>query len=224
MKHFFKSIVFLVLIGCISFSNLCLAKDFDPKDYAVYTPNGIDLKVKYPVIIGFSPSGNGLSVVNTLQKIADEKKCFIIASNQMRNGADPIYILEQFTQDLAKVFSKKLPIDLKKTVAFGMSGGGMASHLYSFLYPGIISAVITDVGCINEFARSQSEAYPKNKICVFLASPTDFNYSIMKIDLDFLQKHNWNCKWIEFEGGHITASQDKLKEAFEYVLSEFNKK
>ena len=215
-------IFFIVLFSLICL-NYCQAKDFNEKDYSIYIPEGLDTNESYPVILGFSPSGNGKGLINIWKEAADEYNCIIIASNLMRNGAEPVYILEQFSKDLSNELSRNYPIDIKRTIAVGMSGGGMASHLFSFLYPNSVSAVITNVGCINEYARSQTDVYPHNKVCAFLASPTDFNYSIMKIDLNFLTNHDWKCKWIEFQGGHSNAPKDKLKEALDFVLNELNK-
>ena len=145
-------------------------------------------------------------------------------SNKVRNGIDIQAELSVIKNDLINKFSKEYPIDLKKVIAVGSSGGGMASHLFSFLHPDTVSAVITNVGYIHEGTLAQSKIYPQNKICVFLAGTTDYNYKLMKEDLAFLKKHGWTCEWIEFVGGHVMAPQEQRKEALKFVLGELEKR
>ena len=216
--------ILLFLITFISVNSLLEAQDFNSEDYVIFLPKGIASYIPRPVIIGFSPSGNGKDVVNIWQEAAEENNAVIIASNKVRNGLDIQTVLLVIKKDLNEKFSKEYPIDLKKVIAVGSSGGGMASHLFSFLHPDTVSAVISNVGYIHEGTLAQSKIYPQNKICAFLAGTTDYNYKLMKEDLAFLQKHGWTCKWIEFIGGHVMAPQEQRKEALKFVLDELEKK
>ena len=222
----FYRVFLLILISFVfvSLNSSVKAEDFKDTDYVVYLPAGINTYVPRPVIIGFSPSGNGQDVVNIWKEAAEEYNSVIIASNKVRNGKDIQAELLVIKEDLNKKFSKEYPIDLKKVIAVGSSGGGMASHLFSFLHPDTVSAVISNVGYIHEGTLAQSNNYPRNKICAFLAGTTDYNYKLMKEDLTFLQKHGWTCKWIEFVGGHVMAPQEQRKEALKFVLDELEKK
>ena len=217
-------ITLLFLIFLLSINPLAKASDFNPNDYVVFLPTGINSYIPRPVIIGFSPSANGKDVVNIWKEAAEENNCVIIASNKVRNGMDIQAELLVIKKDLNEYFSKEYPIDLKKLIAVGSSGGGMASHLFSFLHPDSVSAVISNVGYIHEGTLSQSKIYPQNKICAFLAGTTDYNYKLMKEDLKFLQNHGWTCKWIEFVGGHVMAPQEQRKEALKFVLDELEKR
>ncbi len=225
MKHRFLSQIILVLIVALfSVNSIAFAREFDPNNYSVYLPSGIKSYVPRPVIFGFSPSASGSDVINIWKEAADECNCVIIASNKVRNGMDIKNELGIIKEDLIKHFATEYPIDLNKIIAVGSSGGGMASHMFSFFYPETVAAVITNVGYIHEKTLAQSKIYPCNKICVFLAGTTDYNYKLMKEDIKFLQKHNWNCKWIEFVGGHVMAPQENRKEALKFVLEELEKK
>ena len=177
----------LFLTSFVFISSISLADGFNPDNYAIYLPTGIKSYVPRPVIIGFSPSGRGQDVINIWQEAADEYNCVIIASNIVKNGMDIQKELINIKNDLNNEFIQEYPIDLKKVIAVGSSGGGMASHLFSFLHPDTISAVISNVGYIHEGTLAKSKIYPRNKICVFLAGTTDYNYKLMKEDLKFLQ-------------------------------------
>lgn len=222
-----QSRIILILFIIISFFSINItakAEGFDPDNYAVFFPTETQTYAPRPVIIGFSPSGNGKDVINIWKEAAEENNCAIIASNKVRNGKDIQAELLVIKKDLNEYFSKEYPIDMKKVIAVGSSGGGMASHLFSFLHPDTVSAVISNVGYIHEGTLSQSKIYPQNKICAFLAGTTDYNYKLMKEDLKFLQNHGWACKWIEFVGGHVMAPQEQRKEALKFVLDELEKR
>ena len=217
------AIIFTVIIAVFSFIPNVYARDFDASDYAVYVPDSADDDKELPVIIGFSAGGSGNSVVNIWKDAAEKYKCIIIASNIVRNGIDIQNELKQIKQDLQNELKTKYPIDLKRVIAVGSSGGGMASHLFSFLHRDLIAGVISNVGYIHEGTIAQSNNYTRNKVCAFLAGSGDFNKPLMKEDLKFLQNHDWKCKWIEFEGGHHMAPEEYREEALEFVLTEINK-
>lgn len=216
--------LFTVLSFVFAIAGAVNAKEFNPDEYAVYVPAGISYDCQNPVIIGFSAGGSGSSVVNLWKEAAEEYNCIIIASNVVRNGMDIQKELKQIKSDLQNNFFNQYPIDPKKVIAVGSSGGGMASHLFSFLHPDLISGVISNVGYIHEGTLAQSKAYPKNKVCAFLAGSKDFNKKLMQEDCNFLRNHGWKCKWLEFEGGHIMAPESYRKDALEFVLNEINDK
>lgn len=217
-------LILLLLTSFVFINSLARADGFNPDDYVIFLPTGINSYIPRPVIMGFSPSGRGQDIIDIWQEAAEEYNCIIIASNLVKNGMDIQKELVKIKSDLKNEFIQEYPIDLKRVIAVGSSGGGMASHLFSFLHPDTISAVITNVGYIHEGTLAKSKIYPRNKICAFLAGTTDYNYKLMKEDLKFLKEHGWTCKWIEFVGGHVMAPQERRKEALKFVLDELEKK
>ncbi len=131
----------------------------------------------------------------------------------------PVY-LKRIVKLINERIAPKYPIKTDCIIAVGTSGGGMASHLFSFFHPETVAGVISSVGYIHENSLKQFDKYPYNKACVFLTSPTDFNYKLMKEDEKFLKKHDWNTLWIEFEGGHRTGPLELRDEALEWILSQ----
>lgn len=212
-------VVFFVVFAVNCFAAPVSSGVFDEGKYAVYIPGGLDDSYVYPLIIGFSAGGNGMEVINTWKSAAEDNNCIIFASNVIKNGMDIQKELVKVKADIIGELSIKYPADLNKIITLGSSGGGMAAHLFSFLHPVFISGVISNVGYIHESSLKQSKKYPVGKVCGFLASPTDFNYKLMREDLKFLNNHNWKCKWIEFEGGHKMAPEADRFEVLEFVLS-----
>ena len=89
MKRFgIFNVLFVLLIAFILVNHNVIARDFNPDNYEVYLPEGIKSYVPRPVIIGFSPSGRGVEIINMWQEATDEFNCIIIASNVVKNGMD----------------------------------------------------------------------------------------------------------------------------------------
>lgn len=198
-------------------------ENYNEEDYEIFVPSNLNPNYKYPIIIGFSASGRGVEVLNIWEEAAKENDCIIIASNLVHNGKDIQKELKRINYDLHNSFSTKFPIDLKKVIAVGSSGGGMASHLFSFLYPKTIAAVISNVGYIHEKSLAQTKVYPRNKVCVLMTGTTDYNNKLIKEDYRFLTNHGWKCKLIEFIGGHVMAPKENRKEALKFVLENLEK-
>lgn len=195
----------------------------DTADYIIYLPSGLSETEEYPLLIGLSPSADASGMIDFWKNTAEKYKWIIYGSKIGRNGMD----LDSSITDIASIIKKDIlpayPIDDKRIIASGISGGAMASHAFSFLYPDMISAIIINTGMINEEYLTEP-AYPTGKIAVLLASPEDFRYNEMQRDRDFLQNLGWKIKWIEFSGGHTMAPEAVYDEAVQWIIDEFNKK
>ncbi len=216
MKKIFLLLALLMPLTCVWAHES--SGIFNERAYCIFVPQGLEAGELYPLILGFSAGGKGKRVVSNWKTAAEKYKCIIVASNVVRNGMDIQKEIEKIKIDVKERLAKQLPIDLNKVLALGSSGGGMAAHLYSFFHKNFIKGVITNVGYIHEGLLKQKSVYPRDKVCVFLASPTDFNYKLMIEDWRFLERQGWACKWIEFEGGHVMAPEEDRLEALRFVL------
>lgn len=192
----------------------------EENEYFLYVPAGLESDRVYPLIVAFSPGGNGRGLVKDWKDLCDKHKCVLFASKIVKNGMNlPIYL-----KRLVKLLHERVvPLCRVKSdgvIAVGTSGGGMSSHLFSFFYPEIVAGVITSVGYIHENSLKKSDVYPRGKVCTFLTSPTDFNYKLMKEDEKFLKNHDWNTLWLEFEGGHRTAPEELRDKALGWMLEQ----
>jgi hypothetical protein len=191
-------------------------------EYLIYVPAGLTEGEKYPLIVGFSPSADARGLIKTWKAQADKCHCIIMASRIIKNGMDIPMYLKRFSKLIHEKVATTYPVRLDQVIALGSSGGGMASHLFAFFHPDTVSAVISNVGYIHENSLKHKDTYPKNKVCAFLTSPTDFNYKLMKEDEKFLATLGWKLKWYEFAGGHVTAPDNIREEALTWVLQTLN--
>ncbi len=197
------------------------SETIDEPKYILYVPKGIDYNKKYPLVIALSPSANASSMIGAWKNVAEKHKWLVLASKEFRNNVSTTDIFRNLSSIVSRDLSGKYPIDKSKVVATGFSGGGMGSHVFAFYYPRLISAVIPNVGAIHPECRQEKHKYPRRKLAVFLASPTDNNYEIMKKDRKFLEELGWKTKWIEFKGGHTMAPEKTYQESAAWLERNF---
>ena len=84
----------------------------------------------------------------------------------------------------------------------------------------MLAGLITNTGMMrygNPDAPPFPWDYPRNKVAVLIASPTDFRYQQMLQNRAYLERAEWRVKWIEFEGGHILAPGACYDAALEWL-------
>ena len=192
----------------------------EENEYFFFAPDGLDVSKKYPLLVAFSPGGNGRGLVKDWQDLAQKHNCLLFASKIVKNGMNIPGYLKRIVKLINERIAAQYPVNTSCIIAVGTSGGGMASHLFSFFHPETVAGVISSVGYIHENSLKQFDQYPRQKACVFLTSPTDFNYKLMKEDLKFLKKHDWNTLWLEFEGGHRTGPLELRDQALAWMLEQ----
>ena len=216
-----KEISIIVTIFLLSFCSFAVWADtIDTPEYILYMPSGIDSGQKYPLVIALSPNADAQGMINVWKAISEKYNWILFASKEFKNG-QPFYSdVDYHIMAVVKQLCMQYPIDSSRIIATGISGGGMGSHGYAFIFSEIISAIVVNTGKINEYflEPGQKEKYPQGKIAVFLASPTDFRYQEMKRDQVFLENIGWKTKWIEFEGGHTFAPASAYGEAAEWLM------
>jgi predicted esterase len=209
----------LVITTLGAASEVLLSGSTQLADYSVYVPSGLQPDKKYPLVVLLSPSGDPNQLIERWKSIAERFKWILLASKKFHNGASPLGVFKDITT-LVREDRLKLPIDRKRIIASGYSGGAMGSHMFVYEQPDFISGVIANTGMIDKDYATYPN-YPRGKFVVFLSSPTDFRYRDMQGDRRFLEGLGWKTKWIEFKGGHVLAPSSAYDEAAEWVSKQF---
>ncbi len=202
----------------------------DWPDAMVYQPPGDDTQ-RRPVVFAFSPSGDAGAVIRQWQGLADRFGLIVHASKRYRNHMPDLpdklpVIKAQLDQAMAS-----LPVDTRRVILTGMSGGGSFAQALNIRYPGFASALIINTGRIWE--PFYAEAYgnldalraayrqsPGSRLAVMLMSPTDFRYGEMQRDCQMLTALGWQVRAIEFAGGHQVAPQAVYTQALGWIFDQ----
>ena len=219
MKENFRiGILFVLMLLCVS-PTACepIQKTIS---YEAYVPFYLDPKEKYPMVLLLSPTGDGPALIPLWKDAADHLGWILIASKDHKNGIDYRYLLPRLHRTIEAAI-KKYPVDTRRIIVSGMSGGGMSSHTMAYTYPELVSAIVVNTGMMSEFFKDKEATYPRGKVAVFLASPTNFRYDEMQSDKEMLDRLEWKTKWIEFEGGHVPAPIEDYMQAAEWINDQF---
>jgi hypothetical protein len=195
--------------------NMCLMKE--TSTYLAYIPPQVLAGTHAPLVVALSPSADAQSMVSVLEMSADKLSVIIVASKESRNGV-PIDQLLPGYGEIMNDSIKTLPIDEKRIIFAGFSGGGQASHGAAYFYPQLVRGVITNCGKIKPELKDAN--YPHGKLAVFLASSTDSNYETVKNDSAYLVSLGWKTDWIEFGGGHTLAPPEAYLNATGWLLQQ----
>ena len=186
----------------------------DHGTHMVYVPDGVSFDKKCWLLFALSPSGDAPSMILKWRKVADRHGWILAASKESKNGLPFDVGLGMIDSELREV-KQRYPVDERRVIFTGLSGGGMASHAFAKFHPLLVSAVIINTGMMEQSFMTAD--YPEQKLAVFLASPTDFRYKEMHRDLAFLESHRWKTKWIEFPGGHRLAPDEVCEQAAQWL-------
>jgi predicted esterase len=202
---------------------LKLLADWDHKiierpGYLLYVPEGLEKGKEHPLVLVLSPSADAWMSMATWRALANRHKWLICASKEFRNGQNLDVILPRLAALITDDILPNYPVNSNNIIAAGYSGGGIASQALAYKYPQLIRAVIVNSGMIHEYYLQDPQAYPRGKIAVYLASPTDYRYGKMKRDREFLKDLGWKVKWIEFFGGHRIAPGFAYRKAVEWLI------
>jgi predicted esterase len=188
----------------------------------VYVPAHDDPTRLHPLVLAFSPNGRGADAVAVWHRAADANGWIVVGSNNFRNGPyvehDAALRMETIT-----VVEREYRVDPARVYAAGISGGAMQAYDIVGDHPGVFRGVIANTGVMPYHllgnAAFDATTYPRGKVAVMLASPTDFRYRDMQLDRALLEAAGWKVEWIEFEGGHRYAPPAVYERAAAWLTS-----
>jgi len=183
--------------------------------YIVYIPDKLDLKKRYPWILGLSPDGNGQEALSAMREGCDANGWVLVASNNSKNGMD-WKIIERSLIDTINSSVRTLPVDPSKMYVGGLSGGGMVSHWLTAKFPQLVKGVVINCGMMSRDFKQQI-GYPSGKDIVFMTNPHDFRYNEIREDFQYVTSRGCKACWIEFPGSHQWAPPQYYATAFKWL-------
>ena len=174
----------------------------DGGTFLVYVPDRLPPGKKVPLVFALSPGGDAGSMIRVWAATAEKHGWLVAASKEFHNGEQWSIVTPRVMAELDAV-ERDYAVDRDRVAFTGLSGGAMGSLGIVYYHRDRIRALVLNTGKMEE--AFMDGHYPRGKLAVFLASPTDFRYQEMKRDRAYLEAQGWKTEWIEFAGGHTFA-------------------
>ncbi len=180
--------------------------------YTVYLPEQYREDKKWPVIMVFSPTGDGAEAVETFEESADRYGYVIAASNGIKNGnyQENLRRSRTFYTEVINRFS----IDKNAIYMAGFSGGArlaMSIAVMSSQIKGVIA-------CGASFSNVPAYIPTENKFFyIGIVGDQDFNYNEMLQAMNYLEQKKFDANLLVFSGGHQWPPSQYIDKAVRLV-------
>lgn len=192
--------------------------------YHVYTPSVFEDNKKLPIIIAFSPGGNGLGILNQMKKSAEKVGWILIGCDKLKNGMQNKELEKQMEDEVMDDILKNIPHDSNSVYLAGFSGGAMRAYGLSTRRLENYAGVVAYGGWLGG-KDYQDKSYQKGMSVAIINGKKDKGANKWKnIDTETLLKNNCVVKHFSHAGGHRVAPAETTTEAILWLIKEGKKK
>jgi len=191
--------------------------------YHVYVPTSFKPDAPPPIIIAFSPSGNGARMVQLIKKSAEKVGWLVAGCDKLKNKHRDR--TEKHEDEVLDDILKSIPHQIDRRCLAGMSGGAMRA--YSFLQQSRRKehyfAILAFGGWLGGTSFLKLK-YKPNVVVAQINGESDKGANAwLKRDAEALTKSGCVVRAFKFPGGHVTAPPEKMDEAIAWLVEERGK-
>ncbi len=192
--------------------------------YVVYAPATFKAEEPSPIIVAFSPGGNGGQMINAMKTAADKMGWLLVGCNLLKNGM-PDPVLEKRMEDevLDDIFAN-LPHDRRRIYFAGFSGGAYRSYHLTARRKEPVAGIVAYGGWIGgeDFYKLP---YRKGMTVAIINGKDDrAANSWVKRDSDVLRKHKCTIRAFDFDGGHTLPPSETTETALQWLEEQWVKR
>lgn len=185
-----------------------LNKDYS---YSLYLPSTYTPEKKWPVIIVYNATGDGLTSVRKFQKAAEKYGYIVIGSYNYRNG--PLQPAFEAAEVVFEEIPKKYSIDENRYYTAGMSGGARMANTIAVISDQISGVISIAAGFNGMYAPSKTNKYNY----VGIVGDKDMNYLEMLQVEKLLTDMGYNNQLITYDGKHRWCEEDEIVRAVSWL-------
>lgn len=185
-----------------------------PTSYHVYFPKNYNAEKKHPMIILFSPSGNGKSMLNKIRQGCDTLGWIAVGCDTFRNN-DPSGEFEKRFATLLPHIEKTITHDPLSLYLGGMSGGALRAYGYTAQFERPWRGILAYGGWLG-YAPGVKTAKKMRVAIVNGDSDKNANFFIER-DTKLLKRKRCTVKVFHFPGGHVIAPSDVTETAMRWL-------
>jgi len=177
--------------------------------YACYIPKNYDPEKPAPVLINFSPGGNGEPLST---KMAEESGWVMAGLTESKNG--PFEPICENREAVLFDLRRRFKVDLKHVYFSGFSGGARASSASGQAYPGFCAGLIL-IG-----AAYAQGVPPKEQAIFYITGQTDMNKGEVTGAYEKAKASGRKCQFVLHPGGHEWGRPQDHEAAIRWLVQE----
>lgn len=189
--------------------------------YHLYVPTAYKRSKakKTPLIVLFSPAGNGKGMMTNIIKAAEESNSLLIGCDYLRNGISDQNQETKMEDEILNDIFNLVKYNKDRLIYSGFSGGAMRAYGLSVRREESIYGIFAMGGWLGG-PNYQDEAYPaKMRIAMSNGDNDKGANGWQSIDTKTLEKCGSTVKSFPFKGNHQSAPKETAIKAIEWILS-----
>lgn len=189
--------------------------------YHVYTPTGFDPENPGPIIVAFSPSGNGRGMVNRFRESAEQLNWIVVGCDELRNNMPSDSPTDKMTHEVLDDIFKYIPHRADRIILAGFSGGGSRCFMIARegYRPESIVGIISMGGWMGE---RYNDRYQRGMVVAQVNGEDDRGARTWtRRDASALGKNRCKAREFVFPGGHVMPPTPVLLEAIAWMRQEW---
>jgi len=201
-----------------------VAKGETATTYNVYTPTKFDANNPPPIMIAFSPGGDGKGILGAVKGAAEKVGWIVVGCDKLSNNLEK-------TPDLDRKVEVELMNDILASLAYnpnriylaGFSGGAMRSYGLANRLKNPFAGILAYGGWLGG-GKFQALRYCKHMSVAMINGRTDVaSNSWAKGDAEVLKRSQCIVKEFPWDGGHAIAPPDITESAVLWLDSQWRK-
>lgn len=185
--------------------------------YHVHVPKSYNPDELPAIIIGFSPGGDGKSMVKAVAESCDKRGWVAIGCNELKNKMNNQALETKMMKEVLDDIFKKIPHDSKRIFLAGFSGGAMRAYEVSAIRAETIAGIIAYGGWIGGEERYKLDFCKGMAIAIVNGKDDSGANSWSSRDEKVLSKRKCRVKMFQFNGGHEIPPPESTEEAFLWI-------
>lgn len=186
--------------------------------YNVFTPSNFSKSKLSPIIIVFSPSGNGMGMLNKMKASAEKYGWVLVGCDKLKNGMKDVELEKQMEDEVLNDVFKNIPHDKDKIYLGGFSGGAMRAYNLTTWRKEKIAGIIAYGGWLGGKEYQDKRFQHGMKVAMINGiNDTGANHW-NEIDAKTLEKLDCTVKLFRHSGGHQVAPTKVTNEVIEWLI------
>lgn len=190
--------------------------------YHVYVPTSFNTNSVPPLIIAFSPGGNGMQMVNSMKSSAEKAGWMLIGCNKLKNnmkGVDSDKLEDEVLDDIYN----RIPYNSARVYLAGFSGGAMRSYGLSARRPEKIAGIIAYGGWLGGRDHYDLDYCEDMAVAMVNGKKDNGANSWVDRDRDALEDCDCEVRVFNHPGGHRIAPANITDQVLAWLEEERQK-